>query len=212
MLKKRYFTASAVLITVFMSAACQTADVNQYIGFTRVMHHSNPDVQTVYQVPEGWTRYEAEDAELFGTASKGIGAEHIYSNGDGIKSFTNNVAPDYFPDDWEDMNYVRFTVQVPEDGDYLVDVIVNGPNENTIVAKANYGYNQAYHIDFFPNIGGGNGGTSWNSIFAIRLKLGRLKAGASNYIYLANACVINANEDFPWMNIDCIDVKNTPEK
>jgi len=204
--------APLCLIAVMALASCQSLSVNEYVGITRVAHNSAADSQSVYPVAEGWTRYEAEDAECFGSASIGIGDENLYSNGDGVKNFANNIDAEFFPDSWDGLNYVRFTVRVPEDGSYLVDIITNGPDEKTIMTRVNDDPNQAHPIDFYPNIGGGYGRTTWNSVFAIRLKLGKLKAGADNYIYIAGTNSIENTDDIPWMNIDCIDIKNTMEQ
>jgi len=215
LIKKSFIILAAlVCLTVVFAllASCQTIrSVNRFVGITRVMHNANPDSQTAYKVPEGWTRYEGEDAQLFGTAVAGIGDEHLYSNGNGVKNFVNSIGADYFPEDWTGMNYVRFTVRVPEDGNYFVDIITNGPDDKVIMTKVNEGFNQAHTVEFFPNMGGGNGPTQWNSIFAIKLLLGNFKAGVDNYIYIAGANIVEDIYDSPWMNIDCIDVKNTPE-
>jgi hypothetical protein len=216
LLKKKFFISALAVpicfITVFALASCQTLSVNEYVGITRVMHNSDAGSQTAYPAAADWTRYEAEDAECLGSAATGIGDENLYSNGDGVKNFTNDIDADYFPDNWSGLNYVRFTVRVPEDGDYLVDVITNGPDDKTIVTRVNDGPYQAHRIDFYPNIGGGYGRTTWNSVFAIRLKLGKLRAGVDNYIYFACANSAEDIDESPWMNIDCIDIKNTQEQ
>jgi len=212
-LKKRPFVAAlAVLFAILALGSCQTQSVSQYVGITRVMHNRDAGSQAAYPVAEGWTRYEAEGAECFGSAATGIGDENLYSNGNGVKNFINNIDAEFFPENWTGLNYVRFTVRVPQDGDYLVDVITNGPDDKVIMTRVNNGPNQDHSVEFYPNIGGGYGPTTWNSIFAIRLKLGRFRAGADNYIYFAGANAIENIDESPWMNIDCIDIKNTPEQ
>jgi len=214
MLIKNSFTVLSILVCfIFAFTSCQTTkSANKFAGITRVMHNSDPASQTAYQAAEGWTRYEGEDAELFGTAAAGIGDEHLYSNGSGVKNFTNSIGAEYFPDSWTGMNYVRFTIRVPQDGNYLVDIITNGPDNKVIMIKVNDSFNQAHSVEFFPNMGGGIGPTQWNSIFAVRFLLGFFKAGVDNYLYIAGANIVEDIHDSPWMNIDCIDVKDTPEE
>jgi len=175
-----------------------TVSVNQLIDDTiRVVSNSNNSAtDTFYPEQSGFTRHEAEAAAFSGTAKTRTADSYLYSDGTYVEEIVNSINAANFPTDWTGLNYVKFTVTVPTDGEYQVNIITNGHDPKTVMVKVNDDPHQA-HAMTIPD------DSNWTSIFAIQLRLGALKAGVPNYISIAVA----GNQ---WMNIDCIDVSIAP--
>jgi len=148
-----------------------------------------------------WTRYEAENAELFGTAVISSGDALLFSGGKNVTKLSNNITAASFPVSWTGINHIKFTVYVMEDGEYDVDLITTGPDDKTIFIKVNNDPHIAHSLAYAS---GGN----WASVYAIRFKLGLLKAGVPNTILISGhvGLYTTVPDNEPWMNIDCIDV------
>lgn len=170
---------------------------NQFDSFQTARQKNGTFVTALPSI--SWTRYEAEDAEHFGTAGVSTNDPNLYSGGEYVNRFDNNIAAADFPANWTDVNYVKFSVYVMEDGDYDVDIITNGPDNKTIIIKVNDDPNKTHSIIYAS-------GGEWSTMYAIRFKLGLLK-DVPNHILISGYVGVY-NDNAPWMNIDCIDVNS----
>ncbi len=146
----------------------------------------------------GWTRYEAEDenvATIVGGAKNSDVSE--YSGGYAAGSMNSKPQLADVAADWSNLSHVKYTVNVPVDGEYLLSLNYNGNDDKTILVKVGADGNQTEV--FVPNRAGGE----WNNLYEQIIKV-TLKAG-SNDIYISGT--IN---DTGWINQDCIDLIDAP--
>ena len=162
------------------------------------------------KLEKGWTRYESEDtkvAAIFNSSRKGdtppgSEAHRFYSGGKAAGGLNksgniNQVPPDL---DWStttEIAYVKFQVNVPKAGRYLIKIVYNGDDKKSILVKTN---NDPHTIVDLPQRAGGK----WDSVFARQIDL-RLNGGA-NTIWVSGT--ITSGSD--WANIDCIDIQDVP--
>jgi len=174
---------------------------NQLTGF-QVGRQSNGTFITALPAAN-WTRYEAEDADFFGTAMISSGDAQLFSGGKNVTKLSNNITAASFPSNWAGINHIKFTVYVMEDGEYDVDLITTGPDSKTIFIKVNNDPHIAHTITY-------TAGGSHSTVYAIRFKLGLLKAGVPNTILISGhvGTYTTVPDTEPWMNIDCIDVNS----
>jgi len=181
---------------------------------------------TPLPVLSGYTRYEAENtaaaqivgsarpqsegwfSSIAGTEPQSFYSTHITprpSGNGGAAAGLNKAgsAANGMPWDWTTTNhfgYIRFyTVNVAQAGNYRVDILYNGNDGAELVVKLN---NNKNHVVTLPQQTGGAG--AWNKLMTRQIVLGPFTAGV-NTIWVSG--VIGSG----WVNIDCIDVRNTPE-
>jgi hypothetical protein len=185
----------ALLCMALALPSCGTEDigdyVNEYVNTARWVSDAR------VALLEGFTRYEAEDAMLFGNAVITDGDAYLYSGGKTAGNLTNNIDPARFPLNWNGRTYVKFAVTAPKNGVYLVDLVTNGPGAKTIMIRVNDIENKAHNI---------NSPGEWNRMFVERFRLGLWKG--VHYICITGD--VHPTRD-QWINIDCIDVSMAPE-
>jgi len=158
-----------------------------------------------YPAQAGYTRYEAESAQIHGGAKKSTDDPYAYSNGGHVAETRNNISVSEFPSIWptgesSTISYVEFTINNSgASGDYQVNIIFLGQDDGKTIAVQVNDTPSRGHTFTRPT-----GGTiEWNTVYAMQLRL-TLKNG-SNTI---RVCCANPKAD--WTNIDCIDVGTTP--
>jgi hypothetical protein len=175
----------------------------------------------------GWTRYESEDLlvatihnssraatgwwnDVPGTepttfSSGGATAGGLNKNGSNVTTDVSGIGPlvnwDTLPRgtaaNTDTLAYVKFTVTVPEAGEYRVNIIYNGNDDKSILVKLN---DNPSRILSLPSIGG----LGWDSVFTRQLILGPFTAGE-------NTIWVSGTRFEGWANIDCIDIRNVRE-
>jgi len=186
----------ALLCAALALLSCGTEDIGDYVNEYVATNRSLLDARVALQ--EGFTRYEAEDAMLFGNAAISGSDAALYSGGKTVINLSNLIDPANFLPNWSGRTYVKFAVSVPKDGVYIVDLITNGPGEKTIMIRVNDIENRAHTLSS-PD--------QWNLMLAERFKLSLWKG--VNYICITGD--VHPTRD-NWMNIDCIDVSIGPEQ
>jgi len=160
----------------------------------------------------GWTRYEAEDAVIFGsdrTTSTPVGTEYqpFYSGPDHLSAggITKWEVPisEVVPS-WANIAYVKFDVDVAQAGNYRVNIIFNGNDPKKILVKLN---DSQHVVVQLPRVDGDH---QWNSLFTKQIVLESFKAGG-NVVWVSGVVDSPWETGGAWANIDCIDIKNTPE-
>ena len=194
---------AGLLCAALILLSCGTKSVddftNKYEGTRLVMKAVIP-----YD-DENFQRYEAEDAMIFGSAGiqEAAGEEGtLYSNKKMVKGLTNYLNnSSKLPFSWTGRSYIQFAVTVPLDGDYTVDIIMNGLNgaeKKPIIVQVNGIDNRRHELDA-TNAG------PWNDMIAERFKLGLLRG--LNTIRITHVPPAGSDQ---WINIDCIDVSRGP--
>ena len=113
----------------------------------------------------------------------------------------NNISPSL---NWDTASadaiaYVKFTVTVEQAGNYQVNIYYNGNDNKSILVKLN---DYAHTVISLPTRDGGTG--DWNHLFNKQIILGDFEAGT-------NTVWVSGTIGGGWTNVDCIDIKNTPE-
>ena len=156
----------------------------------------------------GWTRYEAEDANIAaiynssrqGDDPPGSEAHPFYSGGKAAGGINkagnvNEVPPDL---DWDTVSaiaYVKFLVNIPQAGIYPMKIRYNGDDDKSILVKAN---NDPHQIVRLPQRMGGQ----WDAVFSRQVSI-NLNEG-ENIVWVSGSIGPG------WANIDCIDIRNSP--
>lgn len=171
---------------------------------------------------EGWTRYEAEDAFIYGSTNDGTqmgsgplpGTEfQSFFSGEGHMAasfFESNAGCGVFtPQDADfeagNIPYVQFTVLAYEPGETTMRIGYNGADPNgAFILKVNDGENRQITL---PD---SDLGVYWNRMayveFPVTLEQGK------NTIYVSRSiCADNAEREGPWRNIDFIDIQDLGE-
>ncbi len=146
----------------------------------------------VFGQVEGSTRYESENAVLYGDAV--VESQSFYSNGKGVGYLNTAVAAADVAADWSNIRYVDYTITVAEAGTYNITLGYNGNGADgmTMLCKVNDGANQVLTVN--------NSGGSWDRLWIMTFQV-ELNAG-TNDLKLSGT-IINQNS---WANQDYIDV------
>jgi len=162
-------------------------------------------------VQSGWTRYEAESAVIYGSdktdpgVPAGTESQSFYSGSShlaagGIGKWDTAVSA--VNATWSNIAYVKFSVTVAQAGNYKVNIIYNGDDPKKILVKLNDGSNHTVQL---PSQDGGN----WNSLFTRQIAIGPFESGA-NELWVSGVIESPVEGGGAWMNLDCIDVQDTP--
>ncbi len=174
-----------------MSGAVITKDDYINIDYIDVRSAS---IQDAPKAASGWTRYEAESAERKGGQ---ITSQEFYSCGQGVEKVDNaDVKVENVAADWSNINYVAFTVDAPEAGDYKLVIAYNGDDDKVAVLKVNDGETRTIEV---PNVAEDH---LWSKIHEKYVKVTLVKG--QNTIYISGAV------GGGWMNIDYVDICNNP--
>ena len=190
---------SIMLCTALLLLSCGTEPiegyVNQYMGTERRGFGQG----NVMEPLPGFTRYEAEEARIFGSAAVDVHETPLYSGGKMVKGLTNYIDdPHKFPSNWTGKSYVKFAVIVPKDGEYTVDVYMNGQEEKYAIVRVNDIENKVHKLN-------AAGASSWDHIVVERFTLSLWKG--LNFICITHVPPVNSSQ---WVNIDCIDISDGP--
>lgn len=157
--------------------------------------YAENDANTVLE--SGWTRYEAENQNIVnygeGGNNDGTESQSFFSNGLAAANMNKDTMFDDIADDWSNLAYVDFTVNVDVAGVYAVKIAYNGDDDKHIVMRTNNGTNTLIHIPAMRE------DHQWDILHAVVQEV-NLNAGA-NSIQISGT--VNAAG---WANIDFIDV------
>jgi len=185
-----------ILCAALLLLSCGTEPIDGYVNQYDDTGLRSPQ-SSVMSLEPGFTRYEAEDAMLYGSAAID-GTPPLYSGGRMVKGASNSINnPDNFPSNWSGKSYIKFLVFVPMDGVYLVDIVMNGPGaKKPLIVRVNDIENKAHEL---------TGESDHTRVFAERFKLSLWKG--LNFICITHAPPLYSDQ---WINIDCIDVSGGP--
>ena len=166
-------------------------------------------------VAEGWTRYEAENGEIFGSNKTpgvdnggeivGTEAQNFYSGGMAAGGFEDTAINTVEGVDFEAKNiaYVKFTVNAASAGETDLTIAFNGADPDAVfVVQVNDGEKIAVACPASPD-------AEWNRMGTATTQV-TLQKG-ENTVYVSRCIELtNTDDKNAWRNIDFIDVKDLP--
>ena len=155
----------------------------------------NDPTVIVTETYSGWTRMEAEAAEIFGGAVEG---QDFYSAKQGVGSMNTGVAEGEIASDLSNIKYVAFKVNAPKAGTYRALVGYNGDDDKQIVVKINDAPLAVVNV---PAVRDDH---AWNEMHELYLEL-ELAEGENTVIISGTI-----NNISTWMNLDYMDIANYP--
>ncbi len=139
----------------------------------------------------GFDVFEAEKAAIYGNAT--LETNDIYSCKKGVGSLTNRLTIEEVSSDWSGLNYITYTVDVPQTGTYRAVVHYNGDDDKEILVKVNNG---EQHVVSVPAVESDHSPYKMHT-FELELEL----AAGTNSISLSGAMA-----DIGWINYDYIEL------
>lgn len=209
-MKKVVSVILSALLLFGLTAVMASATIYEYNGY----YAENEKLEGVLS---GYTRYEAEDAEIYGSNKKpgvegggpipGTESQSFYSGGLAAAGFDSNVDEKYGAHSLATVDfaagnipYVKFTVNAAAAGTTTVTLATNGGDPNASVIVEVNGSKQKVDLPVGDN-------NMWNRMSTQTFEV-TLKAGA-NTIYISRSIPTDESEkEGPWRNIDFIDVKD----
>lgn len=180
-------------------------------GYLETAGTALPDVE------DGWTRYEAEDAEIWGSNKaesnvpnqpEGTEYQSFFSGELAAGGFGNNAQGEVYTmnkisDDWQNIAHVKFTINAASDGYTLLTIAFNGADPDAgfcVQSGEDKETRQLVACPAAPD-------TSWNRMGTVTCEI-PVVAG-ENTVYISRSLYTRASlEEAPWRNIDFIDVKD----
>lgn len=170
-------------------------------------------------VEEGWTRYEAEDAVIWGSNKNddpnkpGAEKQSFFSGGLAAGGFGNNAQGEVYTmnniaDDWQNIAHVKFTINAASDGYVLMTIAFNGADPDAGFCVQSGEDKETRQLVKCPEAPD----TAWDRMGTVTCEI-PVTAG-ENTVYVSRSLYTRASlEEAPWRNIDFIDVKDevTPE-
>jgi len=189
--------AVVIFCMALFLTSCGSEDISDFVNEYLGINNARTINKTAVMPIDGFTRYEAEDAIIFGGSIRSADA-FLYSGGKYVNNLNNNMTPTAFPQNWDGRNYVKFPVIVKDDGVYILDLVTNNGDEGNriIIIRVNDIVNVSHEI---------TKSTAWDRMIVEQFKLSLWKG--LNFICITGYV---ATEGGQWMNIDCIDVSDEP--
>nr|MDA3851835.1 hypothetical protein [Spirochaetaceae bacterium] len=140
---------------------------------------------TVAAVADGWTRYEAEDADVTDGSDE---VQDFYSEGTAAGSLNTKPAAADVDATWSNISCVKFSLTGITAGDYTLRFAYNGDDDKTILVKVNDDTNREVSL---PAVAG----NAWDQLIT--------KDGTATFVEGDNSVWISAPvDDTGWANID----------
>lgn len=209
-MKKVVSVILSALLLFGLTAVMASATIYEYNGYYA-------EGEKLEGVLSGYTRYEAEDAEIVGSNKEpgvenggpvpGTEQQSFYSGGLAAGGFNSNMDENYGAHSLATVDfaagnipYVKFTVNSNAAGTTTVTLATNGADPNaSVIVEVN---GSKMKVDL-PNADN----TMWNRMSTQTFEV-TLKAGA-NTIYISRSIPTDESaKEGPWRNIDFIDVKD----